>query len=343
MIFPVHRKNLIQKGQALICARWFLIPFLLGTSSWLGIHRVLGADHPYGNFQVLPYELLVHIAQYLDPQSLQSLMTANSHFYDLGKDPLVQKALKTKEVEGLLYQVGILKPTKLYQVVPIEEIKASAIEDREPTYLATVHKAYGIRIREFVEGLPVGENRGIRHGLNLIYFMSIACSTNWSVAWSASWYAANSSVRAAASSAVKASASASTMAIDSNRSNVQTSDIAWSAAKKVLATNQNLSPLEIGRLSYRVAEVTALLYFLKFALDDPDFEIQGIFSRIYQAMDKFLKSNGLPEDLSIWESKEAWNAFYAQHFGELTPDALAFLTPYLDEIKKTRLALNQQS
>jgi hypothetical protein len=72
-------------------------------------------------------------------------------------------------------------------------------------------------------------------------------------------------------------------------------------------------------------------------LDDPGFGSKGFFSLIYHARDGVLTKNGLPKDVSIWESQEAWDAFYGKYFGKLKSDSLGFLIPFLDEIKKVRL------
>ncbi len=278
----------------------------------------------------------------------------------------LNQAETPNENERLLSVIMGLEPAKLYTAVSQDEILASAMENREPRYLAVIQEAYGIRVREFVGGLSIGESREERigHGINLINLMSAACSASWSGAidggWygsidatdsaamdaaeSAAWNTANSAARNAANSPVW---NAANSAAESASIWMAAIDAAWEAArsaeKQVLAKTKNLSHQEIGRLAYRTAEVTALLYFLKSPLDDPSYGIQEFFSRIYQASNGVLKRDGLPADLSIWESQEAWDAFYTEHFGKLTPDALAFLTPYLCEINKTWLSLNPQS
>ncbi len=316
----------------------------------------------YGTLLDLPYEMLIHIGQYLDFESLKNLMGTNKTFHTLGKDPQVQNALKIREAQELLSRISRLEPAELYTAVSINEIEAAAKEGREPGYLPMIHKAYGIRLREFLGGIPVGESREerIRHGINLISLMSAALEAAWYadksaarhavryaaryVAWKAARRASLATARnIALSAAGDASGSAAREAALSVAGDA-TFDVTRDAIKTFLATTKNLSHPEKGRLTYRATEVSALLYVLKFALDDPSYGMEGVFSRFYRASDEVLKRDGLPEDLSIWKSQEAWDAFYTKHFGKLTKDPLAFLTPYLDEINKTRLAiLNLQS
>jgi hypothetical protein len=255
---------------------------------------------------------------------------------------------------GLLDKIKELEPAKLYTVVPVEEIMASARENREPGYLGIIQEAYGLRLGEFVGRLPVGERREdrIRHGINMICLMHAAWSTAWSAvieprwsvfksaAKSAAWYEALYPTLYAASDAVWPAAKSSAWdtawvaAVDGAQS------AAWDSEKEVLAITKNLTDLERGRLSYRVSEVSTLLFYLRFALDEPHFE--GIFSKAYKASDEVLKRDGFPKNRSIWDSQKAWEAFCTQHFGKLTADSLAFLTPFLDEIEKTRLSLNPE-
>jgi hypothetical protein len=186
--------------------------------------------------------------------------------------------------------------------------------------------------------------------MNLINLMHATNNAAWFAAGSGTWFAASQSARnapwtAASQSALQAGNHAFwTAASHSARNAAWTT--AWTAvwtpaghaasaaAKEVLGTTQGLSPQEIGRLAYRAAEVTALLYVLKFALNGPSNESQGLFSTIYQASNKILTGDDLPQDPPIWASQEAWDAFFAQYFSNLTAESLAFLTPYLDEIKK---------
>ncbi len=282
----------------------------------------------YGKLGFLPAEMLVHIVKYLDYESLKNLMVTNRTFKALGEDPQVQNGLKVREVYGLLSGISRLEPAQLYTAVSLDEINAAAKKDREPGYLPMIHKAYGIRLREFLGGIEVGESREnrIRHGINLMHSMETASSTVIFSAWSAAWSAAGSDAGSVTGDTLISEAYS----------------VALDAAREVLATSQNLSHQEKGRLAYRVAEVTALLYLLKFALDDPSNGFEGIFSKVYRARDGVLKIEDLPKDLSIsiWESQKAWDVFYAQHFANPMQDPLAFLTPYLDEINKIRLSLN---
>ncbi len=315
-----------------------------------------------------------------------------------------------KKIEDLLHSIDELEPTNLWQAVSPNEILTSSLEDREPRYLALIHKAYGMRLRDFVGRLSIEDSREarIRHGINLIYLMSTVNSAAHSAAWgsanSAAGYSADNRTWVAALKAVGYGAAkyapgsgamcikmpatwytamaaarhtsdysswhkATFFAREASANNRNASekislsdawhaahraagnpgwDDAWDAARfvanEIISITENLSTQAIGRLTYRVAEVTVLLYCLKFALDDPAKEFKGIFSKTYQASDEVLKRDGLPEDLSIWESQEGWDAFYAEHFSDLSQNTLAFLTPYLEEINKTRLAiLNHQS
>jgi hypothetical protein len=321
----------------------------------------------HGNLIVLSEEMRIHIAKYLDFDSLQNLMCASSSFYALGKDPQVQNALQTRDPKWLLHQVGRLEPTQLYTTVSLEEIKASAQENREPGYLPMIHQAYGIQLREFLRGKAVGESRDerMRHGLNLIILFEANHSIARCSARDAAWYAARDAGTAAAFSAAWNALFGTTSAARDDLWGA-TSDVGWkaavsaaneissedaryggekaarSAAMDILSSTPNLSHIERGKLAYRVSEVTTLLYLLKFALDDSCFKIQGLFSRIYPASDEILKRDGLP-DISIWESQEAWEAFSSTCFGNLTQESLAFLTPFLNEINKIRLSLNPQS
>jgi hypothetical protein len=76
-------------------------------------------------------------------------------------------------------------------------------------------------------------------------------------------------------------------------------------------------------------------------LDNPAVKRKGLFSQVYKASDKVMEKHGISRELSIiWESQVAWDAFLTKKFGKLTPEALAFLTPFLDEIKKVRQAVS---
>jgi hypothetical protein len=72
-----------------------------------------------------------------------------------------------------------------------------------------------------------------------------------------------------------------------------------------------------------------------FAFDESSNENQSFFFHAYHASDEVLTKDGLPKDLLIWESQEAWDAFYISHFANLTPDALAFLRGCLNFFKPT--------
>jgi hypothetical protein len=396
--------DFIQKGQTVIYRKAFLIS-LLFANCWLGSHQALGAAQEeippeefiqeqdqidcYRTLSDLPYEMLIHIAKYLDFDSLKNLIRADSSFYPLLKDQQVRKALKDSEVNGLLSKISTLEPSKLYTAVSLDEIKAASMENRDPEYLAVIHKAYGIRVREFVRKLSVGESREarIRHGLNMFCLMyssgyavrsivfDAARQAARSVIGYAPWYAAvdatgdhawdafrsigrEQASRAASQAALfsaredawyAARDAASYAAGDTakNAASYAAGDTAKNAASyaamEVLSTTQNFSHQERGRISYIAVEITALLHYLKFTLDDPSPQYQGIFQHSYHTNELALIAQGVPKNLLIWESKEAWDAFYAKHFGELKPDALAFLTPFLDEINKTWLSLNPQS
>jgi hypothetical protein len=303
------------------------------------VHGLISIKPPFLN---LPEEMLVHIAQYLDYKSLKNLMGVNSSFYDLGKEPQVQKALKTREVKalGLLDRIGMLEPAQLYTAVSIEEIKASARENREPNYLETIHKAYGIQLRKFLGGRAVGESREdrIRHGFNLICLLigiNSTCLTSGNHLYT-SWLKAQ---EAALKAFYPTLSHTVIVAVQSASSSFPCWD--WDARQHAIMDVFNISPgisnQKKRSLVGRIIELTALLSILKFSLS------QGFFSHIYEVSNQFLVAD-LPGDLSIWESQEAWEAFYAKYFGSLTPESLAFLTPFLDEIDKTRLAiLNSQS
>jgi hypothetical protein len=389
-LFKLPVIDFIQKGQTVMDRKAFLLS-LLFANCWLGSQQALGVAAAeiapggpiqeqnqgdcYGNLKELPIEMIIQVAQYLDYKSLKNLMGANSTFHALVKDPHFQNALKAREVQGLLYRISTLEPAKLYTAVSLDEIMAAVSEGREPWHLAVIHEAYGIRLREFLGGITVGESREerIRHGIKLILLMNATGSTAGSAALDAASDAAGDAAsdavcssgsaprdasgnipgettldaarEAAASAPLDAACDAAgSAALEAAETSLDAAsdalcEAAWFAAREVLRTSQNLSPQEKGRLAYRVAEVSALLSILKCALDDSSKEFGEFFSKVYQASDEFLTN--VPEDLSIWQSQKAWDAFYAKHFGKLKPDALAFLTPFLREIKKMRLSRAQ--
>jgi hypothetical protein len=354
----------------------FLIS-IFTTNCWFRSQHVLGADQAIDIIQEQTHEpaeglkgldeTLIYLTEFIDHESLKSLTDTNSIFCDLGKEPQVQHVLKKGELRRLLSRVRRLEPDQLYKAVLIKEIRAAAKGNQEPGYLATIQEAYGLRVGAFVGGLTIGESRDarIRHGVKIMCLMHTIWDTAWGASSEVAWDDASSDPAGAAAREISLNAArdasmgaALNAAKNASRNAVRSATGTWSsnsyaashavgqairdtsrsAVKNVLAMTRSLSPQEEARLGYRTAELTALLYVLKFALDDPSKGFQGIFSRIYQASDDIC----LPQDLSIWESKEAWDAFYAQHFGHLTPDALAFLTPFLGEIEKTRLTLNPQ-
>jgi hypothetical protein len=243
-----------------------------------------------------------------------------------------QGELNQNPAERLLSMIDGLEPYRLYTAVSLEEIKASVKEDREPAYLATIQKAYDIRVKEFAGGLPFGESREerIRHVINLICLMD----GGWYVAGDDAWNAAIDAIESATNSLAKDANMSATMSA--------TTLATKAAVEEVLVSTRNFSHQEIERLFNRMVEVTALLYVLKFALDDPSNGFEGNYSKVYQRIDQVLKKCGLP-DPSIWASQEAWDVFYAQHFPNLTPETRAFLTPYLHQIEKTKLSRNPQA